>query len=176
MALINIKKYVSNSRNDSSKKGKNTTETSPEYDNKLVSSLHDDHRQIIKLYNLILTSAKNKDYTNVQCLLVDFATSLAHHLQIEDKQLYGFLKLLAGKKSKLEHKIIADFSSEMKDIAISVFSSINQSPNIPVNDANVDDFIEEFSEIGLILQDRMQREENILYPIYETGSTDKALL
>ena len=79
------------------------------------------------------------------------------------------LKILASNKSQLEQNVVADFSSEMKDISISIFAFLTQSPFIPVNENNINVFIEEFQKLGLQLQDRIQREEKILYPIYKNS-------
>ncbi len=141
----------------------------PVYDMSLIGALESDHIQILDLYNKILTSAKNEKYLSMQLSLVEFATSFTDHIQIEDEKLYGYLKILAKNKSHLEQKIVAGFHSEMKNISISVFSFLSQSPHIPVNENNVDNFIAEFEQIGLLLQDRIKREEMILYPIYKNS-------
>ena len=57
----------------------------------------------------------------------------------------------------------------MKNISISIFAFFTQSPFIPVNENNVNVFIEEFQKLGLLLQDRIKREEKILYPIYKNS-------
>ena len=135
----------------------------------LIGLLESDHEQILDLFNKVLMFAKNKEYTKVKFSLLEFTKSVTDHINVEDDHLYGYLKILASNKSQLEQNVVADFSSEMKDISISIFAFLTQSPFIPVNENNINVFIEEFQKLGLQLQDRIQREEKILYPIYKNS-------
>ncbi len=141
----------------------------PDYDISLIGALESDHEQISKLHKKVLKKAREKDFTSLQLTLVEFATALTNHAQVEDELLYGYLKTLASKKSQVEQKVVAGFSSEMKNISITIFSFLSQSPFIPVNENNIDYFIDEFREMGRQLQDRIEREEKILYPIYKNS-------
>ena len=141
----------------------------PVYDFSLIGALESDHEEIVLLFDKVLKAAKNKEYASLQLLIVEFATSFTNHIQVEDERLYGYLKTLASKKSQVEQKVVAGFSSEMKNISISIFSFLSQSPYIPVNENNIEYFIDEFSQMGLQLQDRIEREEKILYPIYKNS-------
>lgn len=141
----------------------------PAYDLSLIGALESDHEQIVDLYTSVLNSAKNGKYLTLQLSLVELATSFTDHIQVEDELLYGYLKIMASNKSALEQKIVADFSSEMKNISISIFEFLTQSPFIPVSESNIDEFIKEFKKIGLMLQNRIEREEKILYPIYTSS-------
>ena len=165
LEIINKKSLTKANRSKQPK----TSQYLPVYDMSLIGALESDHEQILDLYNKILTLAKNEKYLSMQLSLVEFATSFTDHIQIEDEKLYGYLKILAKNKSHLEQKIVAKFHSEMKNISISVFSFLSQSPHIPVNENNVDNFIAEFEQIGLLLRDRIKREEMILYPIYKNS-------
>ena len=155
------------SKPDSLGKRINSTRISPAYDSSLIGVLESDHEEIVFFYNQVLKTARDRDYVALKWMLGEFATLCTNHFQVEDEMLYGYMKTLASKKSRVEQKVVTDFCSEMKNISISIFSSVIQSPNIPVNDKTVDGFIKEFSEMGFILQDRIEREESILYPIYQ---------
>lgn len=138
----------------------------PAYDISLIGALESDHDQLLDLFTNIISSAQNKDFVVLKLDLGEFASSFTDHIQVEDEHLYGYLKTMAKNKSKLEQKIVADFSSEMKNISISILTFLTQGPYIPVDESNVDIFISEFQKIGLLLQNRISREENILYPRY----------
>jgi len=157
------------SKSNSQIKPTNSAKLLPVYDFSLIGALKSDHEELMFVYNQVLGFARNKDYGALNYLLGEFVTLSTNHIQMEDERLYGYLKTLASKKGQVEQKAVANFSSEMKNISISIFSLVSQSPNIPVNDKNVDDFIKEFSEMGFELQDRIEREESILYPIYENS-------
>ena len=145
----------------------NSTKSLPTFDSCLIEALKNDHEEIILLYDKVLNASKNREYMALQSLLVEFATSLTNHIKLEDQKLYGYLKTLARNKSHVEQRAVANFTSEMKNISISIFSFLSQSPYIPVNENTNDDFIKEFRQMGFILQDRMEHEESILYPIYQ---------
>ncbi len=141
----------------------------PIYDFSLIGALESDHEQILTLYNKALKKAREKEFASLQLTLVEFATAFTNHIQVEDERLYGYLKTLASIKSPIEQKVVGEFSSEMKNISISVFSFFSQSPYIPVNENTIDNFIEEFKQMGTLLKDRIEREEKILYPIYNSS-------
>ena len=145
----------------------NSTKSLPAFDSCLIEALQSDHEEIILLYDKMLKAAEKREYMALQSLLVEFATSLTNHIKLEDQKLYSYLKTLARDKSHVEQRAVTDFCSEMKNISISIFTFLSQSPYIPVNENTHDDFIKEFRQMGFILQDRMEREESILYPIYQ---------
>lgn len=157
------------SKSSTTKKSQKPAKYLPAFDMSLISSLESDHEQILDLFNKVLISARSKEYSNVQLSLVEFATSFTDHIQVEDDHLYSYLKILARNKSNIEQKVVGEFFSEMKNISISIFTFLTQNPFIPINESNIDMFIEEFEKVGLLLQDRIQREENVLYPIYNNS-------
>lgn len=145
----------------------NSAKSLSAYDTSLIGALEKDHEEILIAYHQVMGSANYKDYGAINYFLGEFASLCTKHFQKEDKKLYGYLKSLASNKSQVDQSVVNDFSTEMIITSTSIFSSISQSPNIPVNKNNIDSFIKEFSEMGLKLKDRIEREESILYPIYE---------
>jgi regulator of sigma D len=139
------------------------------YDVSLIGALENDHIQILALYRKALKQAREKDIVSLQLTLVEFATEFTNHIQIEDERLYSYLKMMASSKSSTEQKVVAKFSSEMKNISISIFSFLSQSPCIPVTEDNIEFFLEEFKQMGALLEERIEREEKILYPIYKSS-------
>ena len=164
--MTNIDSYNLNT-SDTQNKDANSVKYLPEYDPSLIGALKSDHEDIIVSYNKVLKTARNGDFTALHLLLIEFSILCTNHHQMEDIRIYGYLKTLASHKSVVEQKVVAEFSSEMKEISTSIYASVFQSPNVPVNDGTADAFIKEFSLMGFNLQDRIEREESILYPIYE---------
>ena len=160
-----FKKSENSSKTHLNKRLNKPTNFLPAYDFSLIGALESDHEQILKLYDEVLKAANSRKFETLQLLLVEFATSFTNHIQVEDELLYGYLKTLASTRSHTEQRVVAEFSSEMKNISISVFSFLSQSPYIPVTDSTIDNFIEEFTQMGTLLQDRIKREEKNLYPI-----------
>ena len=141
----------------------------PVYDAHLVDALESEHEDLLELFNKVLQVAKSDEYSKLQLALVEFATSFTNHIKIEDQQLYGYLKVLASKKSKVEQRVVAEFANEMKGISTSIFDILSQSTHAPIDVDSIDDFILEFERIGALLTDRIQREEQVLYPIYKNS-------
>ena len=154
-------------KTDSQNKETNPTQVLPVYDPSLIGALKSDHQDIIAAYNKVLKTARSGNYTALHLLLIEFSILCTNHHQMEDIRIYGYLKTLASNKSLVEQKVVAEFSLEMKEISTSIYASVFQSPNVPVNDETADAFIKEFSLMGFNLQDRIEREESILYPIYK---------
>ena len=142
-----------------------------QYDPTLIETLEEDHKQLFVLFNQVLDVARNNKFITLQLGLVEFATAFTTHIELEDEKLYGYLTMLASNKSELEQKIVSDYSQEMKNISISIFKLLNFSHSSPITKHNVSKFIEDFEKIGELLMDRIEREENILYPIYKKNCT-----
>ena len=141
----------------------------PTYDAHLVDALESEHEDLLELFNKVLQIAKSDEYSMLQLAIVEFATSFTTHIKIEDEQLYGYLKVLASKKSKVEQRVVAQFANEMQGISTSIFDILSQSTHVPFDVDSIDDFILEFERIGALLTDRIQREEHVLYPIYKNS-------
>lgn len=141
----------------------------PHYDAGLIDALEHEHEELLALFTKVLHVAKNNEFSKLKLSLVELATSFTTHIKIEDEKLYGYLKLLASKKSKVEQRVVAEFADEMKGISTSIFDIISQITDGPIDADNIDNFILEFEQIGRLLTDRIEREEQVLYPIYKNS-------
>jgi hypothetical protein len=140
----------------------------PAYKYGLTESLTEDHKELLSIYGNIMESAKNNEFTMLPMMLSNFSKKCLTHVN-EEEELYNFMKILAGSRSEIERKVAREFSAEMKNLSVSIFTTLNQSSFIPVTDNSVDGFIKEFEELGSVLQERIGREEKILYPMYENS-------
>lgn len=140
----------------------------PAYRYGLTESFIEDHKEILSIYENIINNAKDREYTTMPLMLSNFSKKCLSHFNNEE-ELYGFMKALASSRSEIERKVAREFSQEMKNLSVSLFTILNQSNYIPVSDNTVDGFIREFEELGNILQERISREEKILYPMYENS-------
>ncbi len=129
----------------------------------LIEGLKFEHQNLISIYQHIMDSAEKKEYPILLKALSDFSNALSAHLTKEDIELYIFLEFIAQGKDR---EVIRDFRLEMGGIAKIVIGVINKYNNTAVSDENVVDFIQEFSELGGVLVDRIEREEATLYPLY----------
>ena len=140
----------------------------PAYRYGLIESFIEEHQEILSIYENILKNAKDREYTTMPLMLSNFSKKCLKHFNGEE-ELYNFMKVLASSRSKIERKVAREFSIEMKNLSVSLFTILNQSNYIPVTDNTVDGFIREFEELGSLLQERISREEKILYPMYENS-------
>jgi len=140
----------------------------PAYKYGLTESFIDDHKEILSIYENIMKNAKNREYTTMPLMLSNFSKKCLSHFNNEE-ELYGLMKALASSRSEIERKVAREFTIEMKNLSVSLFTIINQSNYIPVTNNTVDGFIREFEELGNLLQERISREEKILYPMYENS-------
>jgi len=140
----------------------------PGYKYGLIDSFMEDHQEILSVYEIIMSNAKDKDYAILPLMLSRFSKKCSNHFNSEE-ELYTFMKALAGSRSEVERKVATEFSVEMKNLSLELFTILNQSKFIPVNDSTVDGFLEDFCQLGAILQERISREETVLYPMYESS-------
>jgi hypothetical protein len=138
----------------------------PGYKYGLVDSFVKDHQEILSIYEKIMGGARDKDYAILPLMLSQFSNKCFNHFN-EEEQLYTFMKALAGSRSEIERRVATEFSVEMKNLSLELFTILNQSNFIPVNDSSIAGFLDEFCQLGAILQERISREETILYPMYE---------
>ena len=140
----------------------------PAYKYGFTETLVEEHKELLSIYENIIHSANKKEFTMMPMMLSKFSKMCFSHFN-EEEELYTFMKGLAANRSEIEKKVATEFSIEMKNLSVSLFTTLNQSTFIPVTDNNVNGFIKEFEELGTILQERIGREEKILFPIYENS-------
>ena len=142
----------------------------PPYDYGLIDTLRADHKEIIFLQGEIVKYAQDEKYELVARRLEAFSTKVKAHFHQADKELYSYLKTFILQRYPKREKAFTELSLEMKNISIEVFFCLTQSPNIPMNKTNRVLFINEFRRIGELLQNRIHREETVLYVMYEESN------
>ena len=76
--------------------GKVAPGTQISYDPKLISSLLEDHQEILKIFGDISQKFEASDYAGVSARLTDFRTALQGHLLTENVRLYIYLEHALG--------------------------------------------------------------------------------
>ncbi|MCF6189421.1 MAG: hemerythrin domain-containing protein [Cocleimonas sp.] len=140
----------------------------PAYRYGLTESFIEDHQELLSIYENIMASAKKKEYTMLPMMLSKFSKKCLSHFN-EEEELYIFMKALASSRSDIEKKVAREFTMEMKNLSVSLFTILNQSNYIPVSDNSVDGFVKEFETLGDLIKERISREEKILFPMYENS-------
>lgn len=139
----------------------------PVYDLGLLETLRNEQKEILFIYGEIMKFANEKKHRLASDQLAMFRSRVASHFQMSDKELYSYLKAFIHQKYPNREKAFTELSLEMKNISISIFYTLTQSPNVPLNELTHDGFIKEFDLLGEQLQDRFGREKRVLFPMYE---------
>jgi len=142
----------------------------PPYDSVLIDTLRKEQTGIVFIYKELMRYAKDKNYAQVDKCLAQFSTIMKEHYAHADKELYSYLKSYIQIKYPMREKAFNALSLEMKNISIEIFFSLTQSPNIPLNDETYDCFIAEFLLIGDQINNRIKREETVLFKMYEESN------
>ena len=131
----------------------------------LVDSLKDDHQSLLGLYGEINTAFNEKRYDDVSSQLLTFKSGLNAHLLTENVRLYIYLQhALSSDPSSSE--LIHGFRKEMDEIAKVAIGFLRKYEAIGVDEDLAAHFAADFATIGKVLVERIEKEENTLYPLY----------
>jgi len=141
------------------------------YNDKLIEILEADHKILLKVYTEIMEQAGKKDYSSLTTLLKTFLKILRKHLSKERIDLYMYIELVLSKKLKnYDKKVFRDLRLELSTIAIKASSALNQYIHTPVTDKTVKQFTKDFTALGGVLVNRIEREEKNIFPIYSNSA------
>jgi len=137
-----------------------------EYNPSLINQLKKDHKKIFdiysELYNIFIS---NGEYKEIYNKLHKLKVMLSMHIRFEDTLLYSYLNnKYENDSNKLD--FIAKADKEMKSISVVALSFIDECSIPELYDKHREKFTEELKMIGDILVDRVEFEEDRLYPLY----------
>ena len=136
------------------------------YDQNLVPRLKQDHVQLLKIFTLMLNSAKAANYQKLKLHLDTFQKLFNAHALSEYTKLYIFLDY-AFKQDEENSELIREFKREMTEIGRSVRAFYVNWIDADINDLNVEDFLTQAEGMGKVLVRRIKTEEERLYEIYD---------
>ncbi|MGZ5056026.1 MAG: methyl-accepting chemotaxis protein, partial [Methylobacter sp.] len=137
-----------------------------QFNKSLIKNLVSDHRILLTEFTGMMNSAQEDNFDEANRLLASFSTKLLGHLQLEMDELYGYMDFVEKMMTAEDKASLRGFDDEMLKIGHAVKNLIDRYTNDPVSSANKDTFIKEFQGAGVILGDRIKREESFLYPLY----------
>lgn len=124
------------------------------------------HQELVKLFTNIGDKAKAGDFQAVSAALVAFKTALESHLLSENVRFYSYLEQ-QFKSNPENHQLVKSFRVEMRGIARQVVEFIRKWREAGINANTLDDFMEEYQQVGSVLSTRIASEEHDLYPLYQ---------
>lgn len=135
------------------------------YSPELIDLLKQDHKQLLSLYTDVQNAFERNEFAAVSEKLEKFKSNLQSHLLTENIRLYIYLdRCLANDASNSE--LIRGFRREMDEIAKVAMKFLNKYSAIGVDEQLAGHFAEDFATIGKVLGERIDKEENVLYPLY----------
>ncbi len=167
--MFGLFKKKSNDSETTSKAPREEIHTAPgtqiRYSPELIDSLQNDHQTLLSLYGDINTAFEKKLYDDVSSMLVTFKSGLNAHLLTENVRLYIYLEhALVGDATSSE--LIHGFRKEMDEIAKVAIGFLKKYEAIGVDEDLAAHFATDFATIGKVLVERIEKEENTLYPLY----------
>jgi hemerythrin-like domain-containing protein len=134
-----------------------------------IKSFKTQHSEIMELANQIsarLTPAEiERDPQSIRSLLSQLSGKLSVHLSMEDQTLYPLLMSHPDDRIK---EMSRSFSNEMGGI-LSVYRQYKSKwPTHMEISASPDEFIRETKQIFSVLAERIDKEDNQLYPLIES--------
>lgn len=162
-------KNKSNNNEQQSQQAEAEAPTAPgtqiRYSPELIDSLKSDHQKLLALYGEIKADFENKDYPTVSEKLENFKSALQGHLLTENVRLYIYLDRSLS-HDPTNSDLIRGFRREMDEIAKVAMGFINKYSAIGVDEDLANHFSNDFATIGKVLGERIQKEEETLYPLY----------
>lgn len=140
----------------------NTISLHPE----LVKNLKIDHQHLLGLYTAVLGNAKNQKYESIVEQLKKFKKEFGSHLSAENIKFYGYLEQQLELNTP-ESKEMREFRREMNSIERSVNKFLDKWIDSGVDNSTSLVFLSESEKIANALVQRIENEEQKLYPIYE---------
>jgi hemerythrin-like domain-containing protein len=136
------------------------------YDPGLVPTLKQDHNDLVDLFGQIGRHAQAQQFDVIPALLVSFKTRLEGHLIAENVRFYNYVEnTLQGDVEN--SMLIRSFRREMNTIARGVVDFVKKYQLAQFDVATRDAFVADYNAVGGLLTQRIEREENSLYPLYQ---------
>lgn len=139
--------------------------TSIRFNPHLIEQLTADHRDLLNTYIAVMAAAKAADTKGVTSGLEQMQTQLRAHLLTEKVRLYVYLDHML-KDDAATRTRVRELRREMDRIARQAMAFFLRYAGIGEGDQSLEGFIAEFEAMGVVLNERIEREEATLYTLY----------
>lgn len=131
----------------------------------LIPQLKKDHQDLLALYGQIKEHFEQGNYKEVTRLLDSLRQALQGHLLTENIRLYIYLDRSMA-HDELNADLVRGFRREMDIIAKTAMAFLKKYEMIGVDAELAKHFAVDFENLGKVLVERINREENTLYLLY----------
>jgi iron-sulfur cluster repair protein YtfE (RIC family) len=128
----------------------------------LIQYLKSEHHALVEILKRVQVIGPSQSESKQ--LLLEAKRALLAHLKKEDLELYPKLKEAAKQNEEIDRKV-NNFGKDMEEITkftLQFFDKMENNQYSPI------EYAKDFGKLVTILSSRISREENILYPLYET--------
>ncbi len=139
--------------------------TTIRYSADLVDRLVRDHRLMLERFGAIREAAHAGRLDEVVPLLERFRIDLHAHLLVENVRLYVYLEHTLA-DDPVSHALMHEFRHDMDEIGKKVVAFLARYVRLGEDPALAASFVADLERVGTVLVDRIQREEDALYPLY----------
>lgn len=138
------------------------------YDAKLINSLLQDHAELGRIFGNIGDTQNTGNFGDIRPLLIQFKTRLEAHVLTENVRFYNYLEQsLSGDATNTG--TMHSFRREMNGIARSVVDFVKKYQSSHFTPEERRQFATDYDAVGKVLEQRLDSEENNLYPLYQPG-------
>jgi regulator of sigma D len=131
----------------------------------LVQEMTDDHRELLALYGELVRAVNAQDGTVFKSVLIQFKSQLVAHLLKEAVKLYIYLRQKL-KADESTYHLVSSYKSEMDGISRTAMNFVDEYTSKTVDQLDYSRLSSQLRDIGVVLGDRIRREEHELYPLY----------
>ena len=128
----------------------------------LIQYLKSEHHALVEILKRVQVIGPSQSESKQ--LLLEAKRALLAHLKKEDLELYPKLKEAAKQNEEIDRKV-NNFGKDMEEITKFTLHFFDKMEN---NQYSSLEYAKDFGKLVTILSSRISREENILYPLYET--------
>lgn len=134
------------------------------YDASLVERLKRDHQDLVALYQRLGRLLEEQKYADLRGELINFKTRFEAHILTENVRFYVYLEQNLSDTHNQE--LMRDFRREMNTIARGVVEFVKKYQFCAFDDETRQQFGRDYAAVGGLLAQRIEREEDGLYPLY----------
>ena len=147
-----------------------TPHAPPVYDPTLIERLTQEHRSLAELFQQATRAVQQGDRTAFEQGVAQCVAALDAHIAVEDTQLYDYLQQQARGDPR-QTQVVQTFRREMDIIGRNVQVYLGDYLHHPAPVFNFEKAHLDFLDLRALLRERVQREEALLYPMYERTRT-----
>jgi len=135
------------------------------YSPELVGSLKGDHADLLRRHAELGQLAQSGQYGSIPMVLSGFKNKFDVHILHENLQFYCHVEERLARRPK-DLARVKEFRIEMNAIGRAVVTFVKKYRAEGVRQSNSDAFVADLRAVGQLLAQRVQREEQELYPLY----------